>query len=48
MSVLLALLVILVFAWALKAGQFDKIDREGERILFDEDQKPEPAPTERS
>lgn len=42
-SVLLALAVLLVFAWALKAGQFEKIDREGERILFDEDQGAPPA-----
>ena len=47
MSVLLALLVILVFAWALKAGQFDKIEREGERILFDEDQAPRQAVSDR-
>jgi len=47
MSVVLALLVILVFAWALKAGQFDKIDREGERILFDEDQAPQQAVPDR-
>lgn len=38
MSVLLALLVLVVFAWALKSGQFDRLDAEGERILFDEDQ----------
>lgn len=37
-SVLLALLVLIVFAWALKSGQFDTLDAEGERILFDEDQ----------
>lgn len=41
-SVLLALLVLLVFAWALRAGQFEKIDAEGERILIDEDQAAEP------
>ena len=38
MSVLLALLVIAVFAWALNGGQFDDIDAEGARILFDADQ----------
>ena len=38
MSVVLALLVIAVFAWALDAGQFDDIESEGRRILIDADQ----------
>jgi cbb3-type cytochrome oxidase maturation protein len=33
LSVVLVFLVIAVFAWALKSGQFDDLDREGERIL---------------
>lgn len=33
MSVLFALLVIGVIAWAIRAGQFDDLEREGERIL---------------
>ena len=37
LSVVLVLLVMGVFRWALYAGQFDNIDREGERILWDED-----------
>jgi cbb3-type cytochrome oxidase maturation protein len=41
-SVLLALIVLGVFAWALKSGQFETLDREGERILFDD--KPEEKP----
>jgi cbb3-type cytochrome oxidase maturation protein len=32
-SVLLVLAILAVFAWALRAGQFDDLDREGERIL---------------
>lgn len=32
-TVLLAFLVLGIFAWALKAGQFERIEREGERIL---------------
>jgi cbb3-type cytochrome oxidase maturation protein len=35
MSVVLALLVIGVFAWALNGGQFDDIEAEGARILID-------------
>jgi cbb3-type cytochrome oxidase maturation protein len=38
MSVVLALLVIGVFAWALNGGQFDDIECEGTRILLDADQ----------
>ena len=38
MSVVLALLVIGVFAWALDGGQFDDIESEGARILVDADQ----------
>ena len=34
-SVLLVLALIGVFAWALDAGQFDDLEREGERILCD-------------
>lgn len=32
----LVLLIIAVFGWALHRGQFDDLDREGERILTDE------------
>ncbi len=47
MSVLLALGILLVFAWALRGGQFEDTEREGERILLDEDQSPEAEPIER-
>ena len=33
LSVVLVFLIIVVFAWALKSGQFDDIERERERIL---------------
>jgi cbb3-type cytochrome oxidase maturation protein len=33
LSALLVLLIIGVFGWALHKGQFDDLDREGERIL---------------
>ena len=44
-SVLLVLGVLALFAWAIDSGQFDDLEREGERILadacpaFDADQK---------
>jgi cbb3-type cytochrome oxidase maturation protein len=34
-SVLLALALLAVFAWALDGGQFEDLQREGERILAD-------------
>ena len=36
MSALLVLAIIGIFAWALEKGQFDDLDREGERVLEDE------------
>jgi cbb3-type cytochrome oxidase maturation protein len=36
LSALLVLGILGVFAWALFGGQFDDLDREGERILEDE------------
>lgn len=33
LSALLVLGILGVFAWALHGGQFDDLDREGERIL---------------
>ena len=33
LSVVLVFAIIGVFWWALSAGQFDNIEREGERIL---------------
>ena len=33
LSVVLVFLIIGVFAWAVNAGQFDDLEREGERIL---------------
>jgi cbb3-type cytochrome oxidase maturation protein len=33
LSAVLVLLIIGVFSWALERGQFDDLEREGERIL---------------
>ncbi len=35
MSVLAVFALIVLFRWALGAGQFDDLEREGERILDD-------------
>ena len=36
LSALLVLAILAVFGWALHRGQFEDLDREGERILTDE------------
>lgn len=36
LSVVLVLLILALFAWALQGGQFDNVEREGERILWDD------------
>lgn len=41
LSVLLALAVMGVLAWAVWSGQFDGLEREGQRIFLDEES---PAP----
>lgn len=50
-SALLVLAVLALFAWALRGGQFDDLEREGERILdpcLDARQAPEAATPEQS
>ena len=36
LSVVLVLFILALFAWALQGGQFDNVEREGERILWDD------------
>ena len=54
LSALLVLLILGIFGWALHAGQFDEVEREGERILqtdsapVDADQLPARTPPEQS
>ncbi len=36
LSAVLVLLIVGIFGWALHRGQFDDLEREGERILTDE------------
>jgi cbb3-type cytochrome oxidase maturation protein len=53
-SVVLILAILAVFGWAVHRGQFEDLEREGERILdpdrvsVDDDQRTEPGPTEES
>ena len=54
LSAVLVLLILGVFGWALHRGQFDDVEREGERILggdlaqVDADQAPARAGLEQS
>jgi cbb3-type cytochrome oxidase maturation protein len=54
LSAVLVLAIVAVFGWAVHAGQFDDIDREGERLLqqqdepLDEGQPPGNNPREES
>jgi cbb3-type cytochrome oxidase maturation protein len=44
LSVLLALAVIALLAWAVWSGQFEDMDKEGQRILQDDGQQDLPVP----
>jgi cbb3-type cytochrome oxidase maturation protein len=48
LSSVLVLGIVGVFAWALHKGQFDELDGEGARILFDAPQAEPSATTEKS
>lgn len=37
-----------IFFWAIKSGQYDNLDTEAHRILFDEDENDIPPRPERS
>lgn len=37
LSIVLILIAIFVFSWAVKGGQFDDLDSPAHRILFDDD-----------
>lgn len=43
LALILLICAIGAFMWAAKSGQFEDLDREAHRILFDEDMKPNQA-----
>jgi cbb3-type cytochrome oxidase maturation protein len=43
-ALLLGLIGLAAFMWALKSGQFDDLDGAAERILFDDDEAPGNGP----
>ncbi len=49
LSVVLVLLIMGLFAWALQAGQFESLEHEGQRILSPETElTPAPSPPDAS
>lgn len=47
-AILLVVLAIGIFFWAVKSNQFDDLERHGSSILFDDDIKPKPTSAEES
>ncbi|MCY4756979.1 cbb3-type cytochrome oxidase assembly protein CcoS [Pelomonas aquatica] len=47
-SVVLVLLIVAVFGWAVNSGQLDGFEHEAERILLDEDQGAPAGPRKES
>jgi cbb3-type cytochrome oxidase maturation protein len=48
LSSVLVLAIVGVFGWALHRGQFEELEGEAERILFDESQAVPPRTSEKS
>jgi cbb3-type cytochrome oxidase maturation protein len=48
LSSVLVLAIVGLFGWALHRGQFDELDGEAERILFDESQAARSVVSEKS
>ena len=47
-ALLLGLVGLAAFLWALKSGQFEDLDGAAYRILFDDDDEPPPDPPGRA
>lgn len=43
LGLVLLAIAVAVFVWAVRNGQFEELEGEGERILFDDAPLPEPA-----
>lgn len=39
LAVVIVTIAVLLFFWAVKSGQYDDLDAEGKRVLFDEKPK---------
>lgn len=48
LAILLVIIAVAVFFWAVKSNQFDDLERHGYSILFDDDLKPKEKPPQPS
>ncbi|WP_117235460.1 cbb3-type cytochrome oxidase assembly protein CcoS [Vibrio maerlii] len=39
-AIMLVCVAVAIFLWAVKSEQFEDLERQGQNILFDEDDKP--------
>ncbi|GGO69667.1 cbb3-type cytochrome oxidase assembly protein CcoS [Bowmanella pacifica] len=39
LAIVIVTVAILIFFWAVKAGQFEDLERQGHNILFDDDKE---------
>lgn len=47
-AILFVVIAGAVFFWAIRSEQFEDLDRQGSNILFDEEQRPLPAPEQQA
>jgi cbb3-type cytochrome oxidase maturation protein len=43
LAIVIAAIAVLVFVWAARSGQFDDLETPSRRVLFDDDEPPEPG-----
>lgn len=44
-AIILVVIAIVIFFWAVRSGQFDDLERQGYNILLDDDQKKKKMPS---
>jgi len=44
-AIILVVIAIVIFFWAVRSGQFDDLERQGYNILLDDDQKKKKTPS---
>ena len=44
LGIVLLIVAVMAFVWAVRSGQLEDLEGEGERILFDDEPLPTPRP----
>ena len=44
LGIVLLIVAVMAFVWAVRSGQLEDLEGEGERILFDDEPLPAPRP----